>query len=57
MSKVPLTAPERNELLEIYKLHAGFADRVSERREAAHRLFVTLLTARSLKEGDSLNDR
>ena len=31
------------ELLEIYKLHAELADRVSKRREVANRLFVTLL--------------
>lgn len=30
-------------LLEIYKLHAELADRVSERREGANRLFVTVL--------------
>lgn len=34
----------RQELLEIYKLHAELADRVSQRREGANRLFVTLLT-------------
>ena len=33
-----------NELLELYKLHAELADRVSQRREAANRLFVGLLT-------------
>ncbi len=32
-----------HELLEIYKLHAEFADRVSQRREGANRLFVSLL--------------
>lgn len=31
------------ELLEIYKLHAELADRVSQRREGANRLFVSLL--------------
>lgn len=30
-------------LLEIYKLHSELADRVSQRREGANRLFVTLL--------------
>lgn len=30
--------------LEIYKLHAEFADRLSQRRESANRLFVSLLT-------------
>ena len=34
----------RQELLEIYKLHAELADRVSQRREGANRLFVSLLT-------------
>ena len=33
----------QEELLEIYKLHAEFADRVSGRREGANRLFVSLL--------------
>ena len=34
----------RRELLEIYKLHAELADRVSQRRAGANRLYVTLLT-------------
>lgn len=34
----------RQELLEIYKLHAELADRVSQRREGANRIFVSLLT-------------
>ena len=34
---------ERTELLEIYKLHAELADRVSQRREGANRLYVSLL--------------
>ena len=34
----------RQELLEIYKLHAELADKVSQRREGANRLFVSLLT-------------
>ena len=34
----------KQELLEIYKLHAELADRVSQRREGANRLFVSLLT-------------
>lgn len=33
----------QNELLEIYKLHARLADRVSQRREGANRLYVSLL--------------
>ena len=32
-------------LLEIYKLHAELADRVSQRREGANRLHVSLLSA------------
>lgn len=34
----------KQELLEIYKLHAELADRMSQRREGANRLFVSLLT-------------
>ena len=34
---------ERDDLLEIYKLHAELADRVSQRREGANRLYVSLL--------------
>ena len=37
--------PVRGELLEIYRLHAELADRVSQRREGANRLFVGLLAA------------
>ncbi len=33
---------EQDRLLEIYKLHAELADRVSQRREAANRLYVSL---------------
>ena len=39
-----MTEHERNEVLEIYKLHAELADRVSQRREGANRLFVSLQT-------------
>lgn len=35
---------DKQELLEIYKLHAELADRVSQRREGANRLYVSLLT-------------
>ena len=35
----------KQELLEIYKLHAELADRVSQRREGANRLYVSLITA------------
>lgn len=34
---------EQDQLLEIYKLHAELADRVSHRREGANRLYVSLL--------------
>ena len=34
---------EQAERVEIYKLHAELADRVSRRREAANRLYVSLL--------------
>ena len=34
---------DRTELLEIYKLHAELADRVSQRREGANRLYVSVL--------------
>lgn len=34
---------ESEQLLEIYKLHAHLADRVSQRREGANRLYVSLL--------------
>ena len=37
------TESRRDELLEIYKLHAELADRVSQRREGANRLYVSLL--------------
>lgn len=33
-----------NQLLELYKLHAELADRVSQRRDSANRLFAGLLT-------------
>lgn len=34
---------EQNELLELYKLHAELADRVSQRREGANRMYVSLV--------------
>ncbi len=34
----------QEELIKIYRLHTEMADRVSQRREGANRLFVTLLT-------------
>ena len=40
MAKVP----RNDEFLELYKLHAEFADRVSQRREGANRLYAGLLT-------------
>ena len=39
---------ERQELLEIYRLHAELADRVSQRREGANRLYASLLLASAL---------
>ena len=39
-----MTERDPNEVLELYKLHAEFADRVSQRREGANRLFVSLQT-------------
>ena len=36
---------EKQELLEIYKLHTELADRVSQRREGANRLYVSLLAS------------
>ena len=40
--------PTGNELLEIYRLHAELADRVSQRREGANRLYVSLLVGLAL---------
>ena len=37
------TDPRQSELLEVYKLHAELADRVSQRREGANRIYVSLL--------------
>lgn len=34
---------KKKELLEIYRLHADLADKVSQRRESANRLYVSLL--------------
>ena len=39
---------QRQELLEIYKIHAELADRVSQRREGANRLYVSLLIGLAL---------
>ena len=38
-------ATEQKELLEIYKLHSELADRVSQRREGANKLYASLITA------------
>lgn len=35
---------ERQELLEMYKLHAELADRVSQRRDGVNRLYVSVMT-------------
>lgn len=45
---------KKQELLEIYKLHADLADRVSQRRDSANRLYVGLLTGIILLTGISL---
>ena len=37
-----MTDSEQDRLLEIYKLHAELADRVSQRRERTNRLYVSL---------------
>jgi len=39
-----VTNSSQDQLLEIYKLHAELADRVSQRREGANRLHVSLLS-------------
>ncbi len=39
-----MTDSRQNELLEIYKHHSELADRVSQRREGANRLYVSLLS-------------
>ena len=39
-----MTDSTRNEMLEIYKLHAELADRVSQRREGANRLYRKMRT-------------
>lgn len=39
-----MTDPKQTELLEIYKLHSELADRVSQRREGANRIYVSLLS-------------
>ena len=35
--------PQRQDMLEIYKLHAELADRESQRRESTNRLYVSLV--------------
>ncbi len=47
-------AGDTNEILELYKLHAELADRVSQRREGANRLYVGLLTGVSILLAASL---
>ena len=42
---------QRDELMQIYKLHAELADRVSQRREGANRLYVSLLVGLALLLG------
>ena len=43
-----MSDPTHKELLEIYKLHAELADRVSQRREGANRIYVSLLVGLAL---------
>ncbi len=43
-----MTENSKSELLEIYKLHAELADRVSQRREAANRLHIGILSGLGL---------
>ncbi len=40
-----MTDHKDHTLIEIYKIHVELADRVSQRREGANRLYVTLLSA------------
>lgn len=40
-----MSEPDKEQLLEIYRLHAELADRVSQRREGANRLYGSLLLA------------
>ena len=47
-----MTDSTQNEMLEIYKLHAELADRVSQRREGANRLYVSLLVGLELLTAD-----
>lgn len=42
MNEVP--EGDRREIFELYKLHAELADRVSQRREGANRLYISVLT-------------
>ncbi len=46
-----MTEHSKTELLEIYKLHAELADRVSQRREAANRLYIGILSGLGLAAG------
>ncbi len=39
-----MTALDRDQMLDLYKLHAEFADRLGQRREGANRLFLSLLS-------------
>ena len=39
-----MTDSDKTELLEIYRLHAELADKVSQRREGANRLYVSLIS-------------
>lgn len=39
-----MTDSDKTDLLEIYRLHAELADKVSQRREGANRLYVSLIS-------------
>ena len=39
-----MTDSDKTEILEIYRLHAELADKVSQRREGANRLYVSLIS-------------
>lgn len=40
-----MTVNNNHELIEIYRIHVELADRVSQRREGANKLYVSLLSA------------
>ena len=50
-----MDSKETNQLLELYRLHAELADRVSRRREGANQLYAGLLTGLTATIGALLN--